>query len=174
MLTIEQRAARVKLLLLDCDGVLTDGRVTLRESGDEYKSFHTRDGQGLALWHRAGGRSGIISGRASSTVTRRAAELRIEFTRQGVHDKVAEFREIIAEAGVAAEECAYVGDDLPDIPLMRLCGLAVAVADAAPETRAAAHYITKLKGGRGAVREVTDLVLQAQGLWDELLKPYLE
>jgi 3-deoxy-D-manno-octulosonate 8-phosphate phosphatase (KDO 8-P phosphatase) len=172
-LTIEQRAARVKLLLLDCDGVLTDGRFTLREGGDEYKAFHTRDGQGLALLHRAGLQSGIISGRSSSSVTRRALELGIRFIRQGESDKLKVFQEILAASGVPPEATAYVGDDLPDIPLLRRVGLAVAVADATPETRAAAHYVTQLAGGRGAVREVTDLILQTQGRWSELLKPYL-
>ncbi len=173
-LTIEQRAARVKLLLLDCDGVLTDGRITLLDNGDEYKSFHTRDGHGLVLLHRAGLRSGIISGRASSAVTRRAQDLGISFVRQGTHDKIVDFTEILAAAGVAPDECAFVGDDVTDIPLMRRVGFAVAVADAVPETRAAAHYVTQLHGGAGAVREVTDLILQAQGRWDELMKRYLE
>ena len=172
-LTIEQRAARVKLLLLDCDGVLTDGRIILRAGDDEYKAFHTRDGHGLVMLHRAGLRSGIISGRASTAVARRADDLGINFIRQGTHNKIVDFQEVLAAAQVSLEETAFVGDDVTDIPLMRRVGFAVAVADAVPETLAAAHYVTKINGGFGAVREVTDLILQAQGLWDGLMRRYL-
>ena len=173
-LTIEQRAARVKLLLLDCDGVLTDGRITLLDNGDEYKSFHTRDGHGLVLLHRAGLRSGIISGRTSSAVNRRANDLGISFVRQGTWNKIQDFTEIMAEAQVTPDEAAFVGDDVTDIPLMRRVGFAIAVADAVPEVRDAAHYVTQLPGGFGAVREVTDLILQANGSWTELMRRYLE
>ena len=170
---VESRAARVRLLLLDCDGVLTDGRITPVEGGEELKSFHTRDGHGLVMLHRAGLRSGIISGRRSRLVELRAADLGISFVRQGACDKVEVFEGLLAEAGVAASEVAYVGDDVVDIPLMRRSGLALAVADATPDTRDAAHHVTRLPGGRGAVREVCELILKAQGRWDELLKRYL-
>jgi 3-deoxy-D-manno-octulosonate 8-phosphate phosphatase (KDO 8-P phosphatase) len=170
---VEQRAARVKLLLMDCDGVLTDGRITPVESGDELKSFHTRDGHGLVMLHRAGLRSGIISGRTSSLVVRRAADLGIGFVRQGALDKLKVFEELLAETGVEASETAFVGDDVVDIPLMRRSGLAIAVADAGPDTRAAAHYVTELPGGFGAVREVCELILKAQERWDELMRRYL-
>ncbi|HEY0385520.1 MAG TPA: HAD hydrolase family protein, partial [Pyrinomonadaceae bacterium] len=153
LVEIEKRAARIKLLLLDCDGVLTDGRITLLPDGDEQKSFHTRDGHGLVLLHRAGLRSGIISGRISSAVERRAVDLGISFVRQGTWDKIVEFEEVLAAAGVEAGEAAFVGDDVTDIPLMQRVGLAVAVSDATAETRAAAHYVTQLPGGFGAVRE---------------------
>jgi 3-deoxy-D-manno-octulosonate 8-phosphate phosphatase (KDO 8-P phosphatase) len=170
---VERRAARVKLLLLDCDGVLTDGRITLVGEADEQKSFHTRDGHGLVLLHRAGLRSGIISGRTSSAVVRRAEDLGIAYVRQGALDKIEVFDELLAAEGFDAGEVAFVGDDVTDIPLMRRSGLAVAVADATPDTLAAAHYVTTLKGGSGAVREVCELILKAQGLWDGLLKRYL-
>jgi 3-deoxy-D-manno-octulosonate 8-phosphate phosphatase (KDO 8-P phosphatase) len=170
---IERRAARVKLLLMDCDGVLTDGRITLLENGDEQKSFHTRDGHGLVLLHRAGLSSGIISGRTSSLVERRARELGMRYVRQGTWDKIKDFEELLAEAGVTDHEVAFVGDDVTDIPLMQRSALAVAVADAAPETLAAAHYVTQLPGGHGAVREVTELILKAQGRWSELMKRYI-
>ena len=170
---IERRAARVKLLLMDCDGVLTDGRITLLENGDEQKSFHTRDGHGIVLFHRAGLASGIISGRTSSLVERRARELGMRYVRQGTWDKIKDFGELLAEAGVTDHEVAFVGDDVTDIPLMQRSALAVAVADAAPETRAAAHYVTQLPGGYGAVREVTELILKAQGRWSELMKRYI-
>lgn len=169
---VEARAARVKLLLLDCDGVLTDGRITLVEGEEEVKSFHTRDGHGLVLLHRAGLRSGIISGRSSRVVTLRAADLGITYVRQGVMDKVAVYDELIREAAVEPVEVAYVGDDVVDIPLMRRSGLGVAVADATSDTRAAAHYVTQLQGGFGAVREVCELILKAQGCWEELMKKY--
>lgn len=170
---IERRAARVKLLLMDCDGVLTDGRITLLENGDEEKSFHTRDGHGLVLLHRAGLFSGIISGRTSSLVERRARELGIHYVRQGTWDKIKDFEELLAEAGLNDTEVAFVGDDVTDIPLMQRCGLAVAVADAVAETRSVAHYVTGLPGGFGAVREVCELILKAQGRWSELMRKYM-
>jgi 3-deoxy-D-manno-octulosonate 8-phosphate phosphatase (KDO 8-P phosphatase) len=170
---VESRAARVRLLLLDCDGVLTDGRITPVEGGEELKSFHTRDGHGLVMLHRAGLRSGIISGRTSRLVELRASDLGISFVRQGALNKIEVFESLMAEASVEPSHAAYVGDDVVDIPLMRRCGLAVAVADATPDTRAAAHYVTQLPGGFGAVREVCELILKAQGHWDELMKRYL-
>jgi 3-deoxy-D-manno-octulosonate 8-phosphate phosphatase (KDO 8-P phosphatase) len=170
---VVRRAARVRLLLLDCDGVLTDGRITPVEGGEELKSFHTRDGHGLVMLHRAGLRSGIISGRTSRLVELRAADLGISFVRQGALNKIEAFEGLLDEAGVEASEAAYVGDDVVDIPLMRRCALAVAVADATPDTRAAAHHVTRLPGGFGAVREVCELILKAQGRWDELMKRYL-
>ena len=171
---IARRAARVKLLLLDCDGVLTDGRITLLGDGDEQKSFHTRDGHGLVLLHRAGLQSGVISGRTSSALERRARDLGVRHVRQGTHDKIVEFREVLASAGVSEDETAFVGDDVTDIPLMRRCVLAVAVADATDDTRAHAHYVTRLAGGFGAVREVCELILKAQGRREELMKRYTE
>jgi 3-deoxy-D-manno-octulosonate 8-phosphate phosphatase (KDO 8-P phosphatase) len=170
---VERRAAGVKLLLMDCDGVLTDGRITLVEGGDEQKSFHTRDGHGLVLLHRAGLRSGIISGRTSRLVVTRAADLGVAYVRQGALDKLEVFEELLAEAAVEPSEVAFVGDDVVDIPLMRRSGLAVAVADAGRDAREAAHYVTGLPGGFGAVREVCELILKSQGHWDELLKRYL-
>jgi 3-deoxy-D-manno-octulosonate 8-phosphate phosphatase (KDO 8-P phosphatase) len=175
MLTADQikgRAAHLKLLLMDCDGVLTDGRITLLEGGDEQKSFHTRDGHGLVLLHRAGLRSGIISGRTSSAVERRVRDLNITYIRQGTWNKIEDFEDVLAEAEVEASEVAFVGDDVTDIPLMLRCGLGIAVADATEDTRAAADYVTRLPGGFGAVREVCELILKAQGCWDKLLKRY--
>ncbi len=168
------RAARIKLLLMDCDGVLTDGRIELSANGDEQKSFHTRDGHGLVLLHRAGLRSGIISGRSSTLVERRAQELGITYVRQGTWNKIEDFREVLAEADVKESEVAFIGDDVTDIPLMRRAELAVAVADAIEETRAAAHYVTRLPGGFGAVREITELILKSQGRWSELMRRYTE
>jgi 3-deoxy-D-manno-octulosonate 8-phosphate phosphatase (KDO 8-P phosphatase) len=165
---IQDRALHIKLLLMDCDGVLTDGRVWLFENGEEQKGFHTRDGLGIELWHRAGLRSGIISGRNSSAVEGRARALGMSFVVQGVADKVQAFMETVAQAGVTNGEVAFIGDDLNDIPLMTRSGLGFAVADAAPETRNLADYVTKLPGGYGAVREVIELILKAQGRWSSL------
>lgn len=173
MAEIERRAARIKLLLMDCDGVLTDGRITLLGTGDEEKSFHTRDGHGLVLLHRAGLQSGIISGRTSALVEQRASELGIKYVRQGTWNKVKDFEELLAEAEIDEGEVAFIGDDVTDIPLMQRSQLAVAVADAVEETRAYAHYVTQLPGGFGAVREVCELILKAQGRWSELMKRYI-
>ena len=172
--SIERRASRIKLLLVDCDGVLTDGRLWLTEDGDEQKSFNAHDGLGLSLLHRAGLKSGVITGRVSKAVTRRATELGIEFVRQGDHDKVAAFEQLLQQAGVAENEVAFVGDDLPDIPIMQRAEFAVAVADAVAETRSVAHYVTQARGGQGAVREVVELILKAQGRWNDLVAEYLK
>jgi 3-deoxy-D-manno-octulosonate 8-phosphate phosphatase (KDO 8-P phosphatase) len=170
--TVEARVRRIKVLLMDCDGVLTDGRLWLTAEGGEQKTFHVRDGQGIALLHRAGLKSGIISGRASDAVERRAQELKITFVYQGAKDKIKTFEELLARAGVSEKECGYIGDDVADIPVMRRVAFAVAVADAVEETKAAAHYITTLPGGRGAVREVCELILKAQGYWDDLMSRF--
>lgn len=169
---VQERAARIKLLLMDCDGVLTDGRIWLFENGEEQKGFHTRDGLGIDLLHRAGLRSGIISGRTSRAVETRAHTLGMSFLVQGHENKVQAFRDVLAQAGVASAEVAYIGDDLNDIPLIVQSGLGVAVADAAAETRERAHYVTKALGGFGAVREVVELILKSQGRWDELIKVF--
>lgn len=166
---VQERAARIKLLLMDCDGVLTDGRVWIFENGEEQKGFHTRDGLGIDLFHRAGLRSGIISGRTSTAVQRRADGLGMSFVIQGCEDKRKAFAETLVQAGVENLEVAFIGDDLNDIPLMLESGLGVAVADAARETREHAHYVTDAAGGFGAVREVCELILKAQGRWDELV-----
>lgn len=171
---LERRLMHIKLLLMDCDGVLTDGRFTLLENGDEQKSFHARDGHGIVMLHRAGLRSGIISGRTSSAVTKRGIELGMSFVRQGTWNKIDDFEKVISEAGIGVAEAAFVGDDVTDIPLMRRAGFAAAVADAGAETRAAAHYVTELPGGFGAVREVIELILKAQGRWAELMRRYTE
>ena len=170
---LQERASRIKLLLMDCDGVLTDGRIWLFDSGEEQKGFHTRDGLGLELWHRAGLESGIISGRTSSAVERRASALQMSFILQGVEDKLKVFGETLDQAGVSSTETAFIGDDLNDVPLILQSGFGIAVADAAPEAREHAHYVTKLAGGQGAVREVIELILKAQGRWDDLIAAYI-
>ena len=166
------RLARVRLLLLDCDGVLTDGGVTWAADGVESKTFHIRDGLGIRAWQRAGGRTGIVTGRSSPVVERRAAELGIEFVRQGVDDKLAAVAGILAACGLSWEEAAFVGDDLPDLPAVERCGLGVAVADACAELRAAADLVTTLPGGRGAVRELVERLLAARGGWEAIVAGY--
>jgi 3-deoxy-D-manno-octulosonate 8-phosphate phosphatase (KDO 8-P phosphatase) len=158
-----ERAGRIRLLVLDVDGVLTDGRLYISAAGEELKVFHVRDGSGLVAVQRAGVTVAIISGRDSPAVTRRAAELGIRHVYQGVGDKGERLDRLLAELGVTAEETACVGDDTPDAPMLRRAGLAIGVADAHPALLAAAHWVTKSKGGRGAVREVCDLLLSAHG-----------
>ena len=156
------RAKKVKLLLMDCDGVLTDGRLYFSEQGEELKVFHVRDGQGIVMWHEAGFRSGIISGRNSPIVEMRSKQLGVEFVWQGRNDKVAALHEILAAANVGADEVAFIGDDIPDAEVMQHIGLPVAVGDAHDSAKAVAHYITQADGGCGAVREVIDLILAAK------------
>ena len=159
---IKIRAKKIKLLLMDCDGVLTDGKLYFSAAGEEIKVFHVRDGQGLTMWHEAGFRSGIISGRDSKIVKKRATELGIQFIKQGSKNKAICFEEILAEAGVLKEEVAFVGDDVQDIVLFEKVGLPIAVADAVAEVFPNVIYTTKAKGGLGAVREITDLLLKSK------------
>jgi 3-deoxy-D-manno-octulosonate 8-phosphate phosphatase (KDO 8-P phosphatase) len=157
------RLANIKLLLMDCDGVLTDGRLYFTSNGEELKVFHVRDGQGLAEWHKAGFESGIISGRNSeSIVRRRADELGIRFLKTGSSDKAADLQEILSVSGVSAEETAFVGDDVGDIEIMKCVGIAVAVGDAHGSLREVADHVTIKSGGHGAIREVVDLLLEAR------------
>ena len=156
------RCRRIRLLVLDCDGVLTDGSLYFTERGEEIKVFNVRDGYGLVQWHRAGFRSAIISGRNSRVVDARARDLGIEFVIQGREDKVSAFHELAIISGITAAETAFVGDDTLDIPLMQLAGIGFTVADAHSEVIAAADYVTVGNGGRGAVREIVDLLLGLQ------------
>jgi 3-deoxy-D-manno-octulosonate 8-phosphate phosphatase (KDO 8-P phosphatase) len=169
---LPSRAAAIELLLLDVDGVLTDGSVIYADDGSELKRFHVRDGSGLKLWRAAGKRAAIVSGRKSGAVERRAAELGISPVLQGRDDKLAAFTEVLTTTGLRPEQVCAVGDDLPDVPVLRRCGLAVAVADACEELRAVASYVTTVPGGHGAVREAIEWLLKAGGRWNELVAPY--
>jgi len=171
---VAERARAIKLLLMDCDGVLTDGTIWFTADGDEQKRFHARDGLGISIWHRAGYQSGIISGRGSKAVERRAHELKMHYLYQYAKNKVGAYEDILANAKISAAECCFIGDDLVDIPVMRRVGLAVAVADAAPDARTAAHYVTSVNGGSAAVREVIELILKAQNRWPVLLAELIE
>jgi 3-deoxy-D-manno-octulosonate 8-phosphate phosphatase (KDO 8-P phosphatase) len=159
---LSHTAARVRLLVLDVDGVLTDGTLYYGARGEALKAFHVRDGLGLKLLAAAGVKVAVISGRRSSMTARRCRELGVGHLMQGVDDKVAAFRRLRDRLGVTSEACACVGDDLPDVPLMREVGLSFAVADAHPQARDAAHMITRLPGGQGAVREICDYLLDAR------------
>ena len=167
--SLDRRLARVQLLLLDVDGVLTDGGVTWNNQGIESKTFNIRDGLGLKLWQRAGGRTGIVTGRSSHVVQLRADELGIGIVRQGVADKLETVAGILAETGVGWEQTAFIGDDLPDLAVIARCGVGIAVADAAAEVRGAAAVVTSLPGGRGAVREAIERLLKARGSWDGIV-----
>lgn len=155
-------AARVRLLVLDVDGVLTDGRLYYGARGETLKVFHVRDGLGLKLLAAAGITAAVISGRNSGMTGRRCRELGIQHVYQGVENKLAAFHRLRERFGVTSSLCACVGDDLPDVPLMREVALAFAVADAHPQARQAAHIVTSLPGGRGAVREICDYLLDAR------------
>jgi len=171
---VRVRAARVRLAVFDVDGVLTDGRVILGDDGYEYKAFHTHDGHGLRLLQDAGVEVAIITGRTSIVVSRRAEELRIRHLVQGRRDKAPALEELLARLGVIAEETAFVGDDIVDVPAMRRVGLAVAVANATAVTRAHAQYVTGAGGGAGAAREVCELILSAQGRLEAACAAWLD
>ena len=157
-----ERARRVRLLVLDVDGVMTDGRLHITAHGEETKVFHVRDGSGIVAVQRAGIAVAIISGRDSAAVTHRARELGIRHVQQGVTDKRAALDSLLRELQLSEEALACVGDDTPDVPMLERATLAVAVADAHPTARTVAHWVTAAKGGRGAVREVCDLLLTAR------------
>lgn len=171
---LRARARKIKLLLMDVDGTLTDGGVCLIstpgvEGVAEMKVFNSKDGAGLKIAGIMGIRTGFITGRSSPAVQRRARELSVDYVYLGQSTKMAAFEECVQKAGVTPEETAYLGDDLPDIPVASRAGLAVAVADAAPEVKAACHYVTRAKGGEGAAREVIELILKAQDRWEEAI-----
>jgi 3-deoxy-D-manno-octulosonate 8-phosphate phosphatase (KDO 8-P phosphatase) len=168
---LEARLKRVRLFLCDVDGVLTDGTVFM--AGEtESKQFNILDGLGLRFLQREGIKVGWVSGRASPATTQRAKDLRVDFLSQGSHQKVPEIETILGQAGVTWEQLCYVGDDVLDLGALKRAGLAVAVANAIAECQALAHYVTRNSGGRGAIREVVDLILKAQGRWAALVEGY--
>jgi len=163
---------QVKLLILDVDGVLTDGRIIIDDAGAESKNFDVRDGHGLKILMRYGIEVALLTGRRSQVVEHRAADLGIAEVHQGIRNKVEALAEILQRRNLAPEETAYAGDDIVDIPLFKRVGFAVAVADAVPEVRQVADYVTGCKGGRGAVRELCEVILQAQELWADVAAKY--
>ncbi len=168
-----RRARSIKVLLMDVDGTLTPGYVCLQTFPDnsvaEMKMFNAHDGAGVKLASIMGIRSGLITGRDSPANARRAREMGMEFVIQGQPKKLEAYKAILTRAGVTDDEVAYVGDDLPDLPLLQRAGLAVAVGDAVVEVKRAAHYVTSARGGEGAVREVVELILKAQGKWKKAI-----
>ena len=170
--SVTQRAARVRVLLLDVDGVMTDGRIVYAAYGDELKFFNVQDGAGLVFWKRMGLRSAIITSRASRLVKKRAKELRVDFLAQGQLLKLPAYEKLLRQWRLKEEEVCAIADDLMELPLLRRVGLAVAVPNAVDEVKQASHYITQRAGGQGAVREVIDLILKAKGLWTELMLRY--
>ncbi|MBI2369790.1 MAG: HAD-IIIA family hydrolase [Deltaproteobacteria bacterium] len=160
---LEERARRVRLLILDVDGVLTDGRVMYTDQGAELKAFDVKDGHGVKRLLGAGVDVVWLSSRESEAVARRAKELGVAVALQGVADKLEAYGRLLDERRIPDEQVAYVGDDLPDLPLLQRVGLALAVADAVEEVKAVAHYVTRRRGGRGAVREVCEMILRARG-----------
>jgi YrbI family 3-deoxy-D-manno-octulosonate 8-phosphate phosphatase len=172
-MNLDERCQTVELILSDVDGVLTDGRLTYDSQGLEIKSFHVRDGVGVKLWRKAGCHFGLVTLRSSQAVKMRAAELGVTIVRQGTEDKLAALKDILAELRLDAAAACYVGDDLPDLPAVRAVGLGVAVADACPEVRDAADYVTQTPGGRGAVRETVELILKSQGRWEDLVQRFV-
>jgi len=170
---ILDKAKQIELVIFDVDGVLTNGGLILGESGDEYKVFHSRDGLGLVMLRESGCHIAVISGRSSSMVSVRMAAFGVEYVYQGQNDKGKALKDLLDKLGIEAKATAYVGDDLIDLPAMRRVGLAIAVADAHPLVIENAHWVSKENGGRGAAREVCELIMHARGSLDSQIQHFL-
>ncbi|MBB5019467.1 3-deoxy-D-manno-octulosonate 8-phosphate phosphatase (KDO 8-P phosphatase) [Chitinivorax tropicus] len=173
MQAVYDRASAVRLMIFDVDGVLTDGKLYLSDSGEEIKAFNTLDGHGMKMLRQSGVELAIITGRTSKLVALRARNLGITHLYQGVENKLDAFQDLLAQLNLRAEQAAYMGDDVIDLPVMRRCGLAFTVPAAPAVVKRHAHYVSELAGGSGAVREVCELLMQAQGTLDTQLAPYL-
>jgi 3-deoxy-D-manno-octulosonate 8-phosphate phosphatase (KDO 8-P phosphatase) len=167
------KAKAVRLMIFDVDGVMTDGSLFYSDSGEELKAFNSLDGHGLKMLRTSGVKLAIITGRTSKLVEKRAKDLGVDYLYQGAHDKGASFEELLKVAGLSADDCGYMGDDVIDLPVMRRVAFAVAVPDSPQLVRKHAHYISGSQGGRGAVREVCEYLMQAQGTFDAAMAPYL-
>jgi 3-deoxy-D-manno-octulosonate 8-phosphate phosphatase (KDO 8-P phosphatase) len=172
--SLRDRCLAIDWLVLDVDGVLTDGGIIYSDAGAELKQFHVRDGSGLKIWEHLGKRSAIITGRNSPIVETRAREVGVEVVIQGALDKMPAYRQLLRDRALKPKQVCFIGDDVPDLPILRNCGLAVAVADACPDVIAAADFVTRTGGGGGAAREVLEIILRAQGLWAKLLERFSE
>jgi 3-deoxy-D-manno-octulosonate 8-phosphate phosphatase (KDO 8-P phosphatase) len=170
---IDARARVLRLLLFDVDGVMTDGRILLHSDGKESKQFHIRDGTAFVWARRVGLLTGLLSARASASTALRAQQLGIPIVKQGVEDKLSAYLDILAEHGLTDAQVSFMGDDVLDLPVLTRVGLSAAPADAVPDVRSRVHWVTKSRGGAGAIREMIDVVLRAQGHWDGLLASYL-
>ncbi|MEA3328273.1 MAG: HAD-IIIA family hydrolase [Candidatus Omnitrophota bacterium] len=169
---IEERAKKIKMLVLDVDGVLTDGRIIYNDFGVELKNFNVKDGFGMLLLNRAGIKAAVITAKKSRLLAKRMKEMWISRLYQNAFDKLEAYQDILKRFGLKNENICYIGDDLLDLPLLKRVGLAVGVKDGAEEVKTAVHYITETKGGKGAVREVIELILKAQGKWEEVTRRY--
>ncbi len=170
---LQQRFEKIKLLVLDVDGVMTDGGLTIGDDGQEYKTFHSHDGLGMKLLKASGVNIAIITGRTSNVVKKRAESTGVAHFYQGADDKLAAFNDLLEKSGLQADQCSFMGDDVVDLPPMLKCGLALAVPDSPDLLLRHAHYVTKKTGGRGAVREVCELIMQAQGTFDGQMAQFL-
>jgi len=170
----EERARRVKVIVFDVDGVMTDGGLILGDDGQEYKQFHSQDGLGMKLLKNTGVQMAIITGRTSKVVIKRAENTGIAHFYQGVEDKLEAFVELTRSLHISAEECAFMGDDVVDLPPMRKSGFAITVPHAMPLVKQYAHYITTLQAGRGAVREICEFIMRSQGTYDAQMARYLQ
>lgn len=173
-LTVETRAKKIKVVIFDIDGVMTNGGLMLGDDGLEYKNFHSQDGLGLKILRNTGIQMAIITGRTSNVVVKRAENIKIKHIYQGVEDKLDAFVKLLEDFAVSPEECAFMGDDVVDLPPMRRCGLAVTVPHAMPLVKQYAHYITNREAGHGAVRELCELIMQAQGTFYEQMAVFLK
>lgn len=174
MSAVLERARAVRLIVFDVDGIMTDGRLIIGDDGQEYKSFNSQDGLGMKMLKASGVDMAIITGRTSNVVTKRAESTGVSHFFQGVEDKLEAFLQLMRKAGLDSSQCAFMGDDLVDLPAMRASGLAVTVPGAPELVRQHAHYITSKEGGRGAVREVAEFIMQAQGTLEAQVAPYLK
>jgi len=170
---LQTKARQIKLLLLDVDGVLTDNKLFYGDNGVEYKSFHTRDGHGMVLLQKSGIEIGIITGRKSELVKRRMQDLKVAHLYQGVPDKLPTFLKLVEQLGLEMDEIAYMGDDILDLPILTRVGLSSTVANADPEVLSRVDFISQYKGGEGAVRELCELILKSQGLWQQHMDFFL-
>lgn len=173
MLDILEKAKQIRLVILDVDGVLTDGSLYVGDDGEEYKAFNSKDGHGMAMLQHNGVKIAIITGRVSKVVEHRMSELGIQHVYQGRKEKLPAFRELLGCLGISALDTAYVGDDVVDLPVMTQVGLAIGVQDAHPLVKRHAHWLTASPGGKGAVREVCEMIMDAQGVLDKTLNQYL-
>lgn len=171
---MNDKLVHIKMLLMDVDGVLTDGKVIFTNSGDELKAFDIQDGMGITLAKKAGLLTGIITGRESDVIQRRAEELKYDVIYQGSPEKLIPYENIKKQFGLSDEEICYIGDDLPDLTILRRAGFSVAVSNARDELKSMVDFITEKNGGNGAVREVVELILKSQGKYETLLKKYFE
>lgn len=167
---INNRIKKIRLFVMDVDGILTDGRIIYDDNGNQLKFFNVQDGLGIALLRRGGIESAIITAKSSKVVERRAKDFKLKYLYQDCSDKLKTFNSLVKKLKISPEEACYMGDDLLDIPVMKLVGLAISVPNAVLEAREAAHHITERQGGHGAVREICDLILKTQGKWEDIVK----